>query len=179
MATDVIMYVGEQYYSLAQYIDETEQLGVHKRIPLNSVPDGMVAGESRIFLAHKKAIVRPSSIGLFPVFATSLFEAGLLPRKEYEYIMDNPEIMLVSDMLHPEQFVPAGMLSVSIAFSRADKETQDKLIKEYGLEFLPGVFGYAYIASLHFILGSGEEELPAELAHMSDIIEPVHVKIIE
>lgn len=48
-----LMWVGDKFYSPAEFMREAEEMGVSKRI--NSIPKNFVVGEDWILLAHKKA----------------------------------------------------------------------------------------------------------------------------
>ena len=52
---DILMWVGGSFYNTPlDYIQESTKMGACKRVP--ALPRGMIAGESRVFLAHNKAI---------------------------------------------------------------------------------------------------------------------------
>jgi len=52
---DLLMWVGGSFYNTTNdYIQESTKMGACKRVP--ALPRGMIAGKSRVFLAHNKAI---------------------------------------------------------------------------------------------------------------------------
>jgi len=50
---DLLMWVGGSYYTIESFIAEARKMGVCKRVPM--LPRGVVAGKSRVFLAHDKS----------------------------------------------------------------------------------------------------------------------------
>lgn len=177
-ATSVIMYVGESYYKLHEIISEALQQGVHKRIPSTSIPEGIVPWESKIFLAHNRAIVK-TTIGTLSELAYELYERDLLSFEQWHDMVDLNEPFWTGEELHAEDFVPEQMLTITTHLSMLLDEERGELEKKYGLVYMPGIFGFAYIENIHYIAKPGETSLPVEYSHMSDIIEAVHVKKVE
>lgn len=177
-APDIIMYVGEQYYTLHDYISEALQQGVHKRISSASIPDGIVPWESKIFLAHSKAILR-TNIGELADLAYELLDRGYMTQVQYNSFVENTEPFWTGEELKPEDFVPAQMLMLATVLSTVPANELAEIEIKWGVEYFPGVFGYAYIAGMHYICKPDEDDLPLELRHMKDLIEPVHVKLVE
>jgi len=54
----VLMWVGSKFYSPQSFIEESEKMGVSKRIPF--IPKDLNIGEAWIYLAHKEAGLKPS-----------------------------------------------------------------------------------------------------------------------
>jgi hypothetical protein len=50
-----LMFVGEKFYTVQEFMQESRTMGVSKRIP--AVPDGLVCGETVVYLAHRKTIL--------------------------------------------------------------------------------------------------------------------------
>ncbi len=145
---DVIMWAGENNYSVSEFINEARKMGVSKRIPRNSIPEGIVPGRSRLFIKHKKAIV--SGIDLDDL----LKELNLYP------------------------FLPEHMLQLVMQLEQIredDPEYFYKLVGEHELTWSPGVIGYSYISSIQYVVEEGEEGLPKDLAHIK-YLEPVKME---
>jgi hypothetical protein len=176
-AIDLKMWMGEDNYSVAEAHLENKTLGVSKRIPLTSVPEGILPGFSRIFIAHKKAIlvVRAEGKTIWDLL-TRMFELEILEQVEggdVEYHEDreyNP-----GEELLPGDYVPEGMLRMVIVLDLVEAKVRRELVKEFEIEFRPGIIGYGYITGLQYILREGETEVPAEIAHI-DGVEAVRVE---
>ncbi len=50
-----IMFVGEKYYTVQEFITEARSMGVSKRLP-GPPPEGLIPGKTVVYLAHKKCI---------------------------------------------------------------------------------------------------------------------------
>ena len=55
---DIIMWAGEEHYTVGSFIREAERMGVSKRIPRTAIPEGIVPGQSRILIKHRQAILQ-------------------------------------------------------------------------------------------------------------------------
>ena len=49
---DIIMWIGEDNYTVSEFIEEAKAMGVSKRIPANSIPEGIIPGRSRLSLSR-------------------------------------------------------------------------------------------------------------------------------
>jgi hypothetical protein len=162
MATDIIMWVGEEHYTVREFIEEAKQMGVSKRIPRTAIPEGIVPGESRIFIKHHKAIVHCNDlVGLGE-------ELGIPIEQDIE------------DSLDPDTPLPENMLRLVMELDeiRSDShELYDAIAGElsYDVWYSPGVIGYSYITGLQYVAYDDEDDLPENLQHMSHLVEPVRV----
>ncbi|HEC65135.1 hypothetical protein LCGC14_2247890 [marine sediment metagenome] len=150
---DVIMWAGENNYSVSEFINEARKMGVSKRIPRNSIPEGIVPGRSRLLIKHKKAIVK-----------TEL-------ESDYPLLIDN---LIVNDYPVSE----GSMLSVVMALENLYKEDIEfwrEFIYVYGITWHPGVIGYSYITGLQYVVEEEEEDLPEDLAHIK-YLEPIKME---
>ena len=153
---DIIMWVGEEHYTVGSFIREAEQMGVSKRIPRTAIPEGIVPGQSRILIKHRKAIVHGDLDGLL--------------RK-----LD--EAMYLSHVTLPEDMITL------VVFLEVLQEKEfaiwQELVEGYNLTWTSGVIGYSYITSIQYIASDDEEELPEDLQHLEGYVEPVKIKYEE
>jgi hypothetical protein len=71
MASDYLMWVGySNYPTIRHFVEEAENLGVSKR--LSRVPNGLVPGKTRIYLAHDEGI--PGDAVIFGYFVVGQIE---------------------------------------------------------------------------------------------------------
>lgn len=153
---DVIMWVGEDNYSVSEFINEARKMGVSKRIPRNSIPESIVPGRSRLLIKHRKAIVKTESESDYPILVSNIM------------VNDYP----VSE---------GSMLSVVMALEaiyKDDIELWSEFIYVYGLTWHPGVIGYSYITGIQYVVEEGEEELPEDLAHIK-YLKPVKMEYVD
>ena len=66
-----LLWVGEKFYTISSFTEESVRLGVSKRIA--TVPHGFEIGKTWVFLAHKKAI-NDETPGIFMVFRPHAIE---------------------------------------------------------------------------------------------------------
>lgn len=172
----LLMTVGRKYYKLYQYVDEAQNIGVSKRIPITAIPDGLVKGLSKIFLAHPDAIVKvTASDKTFADLAYALYEKDYLTAVQYQKIIEDVPAYWTGEELHPNDLVPERMLDVTYALSKVPGPEHMGLGETFGLEFCMGIFGYSYYSGIEYVCKPGEDELPAELAHLDGYVEPVHI----
>lgn len=177
MIPSVLMTVGRQYYTLAGFIDEAKEMGVSKRIPTTSIPEGLVPGMSKIFIAHPDAIVKVTAKGkrLADLVRVVLGETYVSP--DYAPYWEQEDIQ-------PNEVVPDHMLSITYAFSKLPAEERAKLTVEYGLDFHMGVIGYTYFEGVQFVMPEGAEDLPKDAKHIQPLIDsgyvqPVHIVYVD
>jgi hypothetical protein len=154
---DIIMWIGEDNYSVSEFIEEAKTMGVSKRIPANSIPEGIVPGRSRLLIKHRKAIVHGEGLD-----------------------------MLIEDLntiyAFPEYELPDGMLHLVMTLEGIKEENPTrwkKWVERHNITWHPGVIGYTYITSVQYVVKENEEGLPEELAHMDHLIEPVKLEYAE
>lgn len=173
-AVDIKMYAGEEHYTVGEFIREARDIGVSKRIPKTAIPEGIVPGVSRIFIAHNKAILICTA-GDIRDLADDLTDLDLLNSETKGFFeLVEPWGVEAGELL-PDDFVPEQMINLVMAFEDVEPDISRELIKKYGIEFQPGIIGWSYLTGLQYVLPKGENELPAELAHIEHL-EPVYVE---
>ena len=164
---DLKMWIGEDNYSVADATHEYERIGFSKRLPINSIPDGIEPGISRFFAAHRKAIIRVTTEGkTLSDLVDRMFVLNLLG--------ETRGIVEVEDWHPPEELmpgdlVPEGMLRLVIAYEQAGTKIQVALQKEFGIKRTPGIIGWTFIGNLRYVCKEGEEELPEKLQHIPNL----------
>ena len=149
---DIIMWTGENQYTVSSFIKEARKMGVSKRIPRNSIPEGIIPGRSRLLIKHRKAILHGNDLDQL---ATRLNVGS-------PYTITLPDDMLT-------------LVMVLEAVEEQDPDIWKQLVEEFELTWSPGVIGYSYISSIQYIVEEGEEELPDDLAHIQ-YLEPVKME---
>jgi len=153
---DVIMWAGEDHYTVSSFIQEAKIMGVSKRIPKTAIPEGIVPGRSKIFIKHRRAIVNGNLDDLLRTLDESLY------------------------LQHCE--LPDNMLHLVIFLERlreSEPAIWKELVEGYKLFWTPGVIGYAYITGIQYVAYDHEEGLPDEMAHMDYLVEPVRIEYEE
>lgn len=173
-AVSILMCVGEESYSLDSFISEAYDLGVSKRIPKTAIPEGIIPGLSKLFLAHAKAIVKTTR-GNLKELAYDLFMLGEIQETAWQGLVDLDQPFWENDKLSPGDFVPLPMLTITRALSRLKENIHEDLKEKFGLVYCQGVFGYAPITSIQYVAKAGEDDLPDDLIHLSGYVEPVKV----
>jgi hypothetical protein len=169
-APSVIMVVGKKYYEFHEAIAEYKELGISKRIGKKNIPEGLVPFKSKLFVAHPDAIILigNENYGLADL-GMDLYKEGVLSDRALEEVVGleqnwNPEELKSDDP------VPEPMLYLAEAYSKS--ESRAALQSNYEIETRMGVFGYAYLQRIEYVVRPGETEVPDDLAHL-DIV-PVH-----
>jgi hypothetical protein len=168
----LLLCVGRQFYKLYQYIDEAEDIGVSKRIPATSIPEGMVRGVSKIFVAHPDAILTLTN----PDWN---LRDLVLDLNDYQVVPASVLYEIENESVDDTEKGYSHMLDIAIAFSRLPNEERARLIETYGIEFTQGIIGYSPFYGFEYVLAPDETELPAELAHMDGYIEGVHMVYLD
>jgi len=177
----LLFCVGEQFYRFHEFVDEAHRIGVSKRLPANSIPEGLVVGLSKIFVAHPKAIVKVTKPGATLMdLAYAMLEDGTLNYDQYEHMVGLEDPFWTGEELNAEDHVPESMFYVAYAFSKEPAARQRQLIEEFGLQFCMGIFGFGPFGGFQVVLNKNDEELPENLQHLSHLVEsgyvePVHV----
>lgn len=161
-AVDIIMWAGEDNYSVSQFIEEANRMGVSKRIPITSIPEGIIPNVSRLFIKHRKAITKS------PKYIALVTELQLLGVYElYAVRADDMEDLYGDNLL------------VTMALEKLREEQYPKwkrLVEVYEVTWEAGVIGYTYITNLQYVVHDHEEGLPEEIEHLEDYIEPVRIE---
>lgn len=93
-----LMWIGEKFYSPAEFIREARAVGISKRVA--NIPKGLEFGKNVIFLAHLKAVVNyddednPFSSGVFMSFCPD----------RVDIVIDNPDAIPDRAMAIKEKF---------------------------------------------------------------------------
>lgn len=146
---DVIMWAGEDHYTVRSFIQEARVMGVSKRIALNSIPEGIVPGVSRIFIKHRKAILHGK-----------LEELG--ERLNFDPTEQMLPLVIALDELQEQKF-----------------DDWQNIVQTYELTWSPGIIGYSYITGIQYVTRDNEEGLPEEIAHLEGYVEPIIVEYEE
>lgn len=149
---DIVMWAGEQFYTVTSFIEEAKHLGVSKRIPSHNIPYGIVPGESRIFIKHRKAIVTGKVNELIEYLVK---ETGIAP-------IDPETEMLVLTMLLEK-------------YKEKDLTFWQELVDNFDISWKAGVIGYSYITGIQYVAKDNEDDLPDEYSHLKGYVEPVRV----
>jgi hypothetical protein len=172
----ILMTVGRKFYKLHEYIDEASNMGISKRIPITGIPEGMVPGLSKIFLAHPDAIVKVTDPNYsLTDLAQALVDLQKLTNVQYARFVEDVQPFWTGENLQPGDYVPEQMLILTYALSLLEPPALKELVQKMGLVFCMGIFGWSYFSGFEYVLKPGEEELPKDLAHLEGYVEPVHV----
>lgn len=180
----IIMFAGEDNYTLASFLDEAEFAGVSKRIPANSIPQGLVPGASKIFIAHPKAIVLVGADGLtLEDLAYRLLEMGFITAEQWADLvdLDMPKEAWQKMELEPFDPVPSCMLDIAYALSAVGGSRLRDLEQEFQISYIPGVIGFSHVTRLEYVLPNDVTELPSNIdpalknAIDASYVTPVHV----
>lgn len=168
----ILMVVGKEFYQLHEMVEEYKDMGISKRIPKTSIPDGLVPMKSKLFVSHPDAIIRVTVDGKTLMdLAIDLVDEGLLSVDEFAEIVEMDTDFWLNDELPSEDLVPSPMLTLAMAYSKS--EFKAHYLGAYGVETCMGVVGYGYLNRIEYVVRDGEEELPEDLAHLEGEIEPV------
>jgi hypothetical protein len=160
---DIIMWAGEEHYTVSSFIEEAKRMGVSKRIPRTAIPENIILGQSRILIKHRQAIVH--SERLDELFLT------------ISHVYNIPEFAL-TDKSRKGLNIPDTMLRMVLFLEElkvADPVTWEKFVEVYGLTWSPGVIGYSYITNIQYVAYDDEEELPEDLQNIENV-EIVRIK---
>jgi hypothetical protein len=165
---DFLMMVGKEHYTVPQFIAEAKEWGVSKRIPINSIPEGLVPNLSRLFLWHPQAIPVINAPGrTYQDLAELLIQNGCIARDAI------PEEILEGDPSNK------GMIDLTCAFWSAEKDVQGDITAALDLTWQGGVFGYTSLQNPRVVLPDGVEELPENMKHLEGKVQLIHVKYQE
>lgn len=173
-APSLLVCYGRQFYKLHELVWESKAHGISKRIPIKSIPEGLQKGVSKIFAAHPDAIIKVKADGKsLHDLAYDLYMDGFFSAVEWQNLVELTDPYWNGETLQPFDFVPACMLSVSMALSQSPK--RDTLVGEYDVEFCMGIIGYSPFSGFQWVAGKDDEGLPEEIAHLDGYVEAVHV----
>lgn len=179
----ILSCAGRKFYRLHEFIEEAEDDGISKRIPLGSIPEGLVPGRSKIFIAHPDAIVKVNAPEkTLRHLAWELVEAGVLTQVQYMKLVDLDNPYWTGEGLNSEDFVPECMLDITFALSilsEQDLRGYNKLVREFELKFCMGVIGWSVLQGVQYIAKKDEDDLPPELQHYRGLVTPVRVTYTE
>ncbi len=176
---DILMWVGDEY-SVKDLIEEYKSGGISKRIPLTSIPYGIVPGKSRLFVASHKAILEVTAEDrtLYDLL-DALFDEGVFSGQALE-ALDAPGLHArfwidQGQPLQPDSFVPDAMLALVMGMDSLPPHIRRRLEKAFGIVYHPGVVGYGYIDMIAYVCKPGEDELPDDISHMAGYVTPVRM----
>jgi hypothetical protein len=176
---DILMWVGKEYYTAGSFIKEAKTMGVSKRISKTSIPEGIVSGQSRLFICHPEAILKVTADDKdLSDLLDILWNLGLISQDDIEMATWD-EVYWEYENLQPMDFVPEGMLTIVKALDSADKNLRSQIVKDFEILWHPGVIGYSYIVGLEYVCKDDENTLPPGLSHMDGYIKPVIVEMDE
>ncbi|MCK4819727.1 hypothetical protein KA005_28430 [bacterium] len=161
---DIIMWAGEEHYTVSSFIEEAERMGVSKRIPRTAIPEGIVPGQSRILIKHRQAIVQSDRLDELFLIVSHLYDI-------LEFALTNASLK--------ELGIPDTMLRMVMFLEdlKVDDYTAwQSLVEDYNLTWTSGVIGYSYITSIQYIAYDDEEELPEDLQHLEGYVKPVRIE---
>ncbi|MHA1882586.1 MAG: hypothetical protein ACTSUO_06035 [Candidatus Thorarchaeota archaeon] len=96
---DILIWIGEQYYTIKEFIDEATKIGVSRR--LRAVPEHFEIGKNKVFLASKNT--DPETHQPNPVIF------GYFVPKRFEIVVKDPEKKKIIHQKHQILYcVPAG-----------------------------------------------------------------------
>lgn len=101
-----LMWIGEKYYTPAEFVSEARSAGISKKVA--SIPRGFEFGKDIIYLAHIKAVVNcddendPFSPGVFMSFTP----------ERVDIVIDNPDDIPARAIALKEKFGDAARLVV-------------------------------------------------------------------
>lgn len=174
-AIDLLMHVGSDNYTVPRYLREAKEWGVSKRIPGNSIPEGIVPGVSRLFLWHSEVIplVRAEEKNLQDV-ALWLVKLGVLSEEKYHvFEFDRP--WHPEEILLPSSFVPPFILKLTCMIQDLELDKRRELEREFKIEWQGAIFSWTYIAKPQFVTNK-QGEAPAEVvAQYGDKLDYVNV----
>jgi len=84
-----LIWIGKQFYTPFSWTQEAIARGVSRRLPRNSIPRGLVIGETWVFVAHREAVRRVDLDGGKETFHPGIFHA-FIP-KALEYIVQDTD----------------------------------------------------------------------------------------
>lgn len=170
--SDLLMFVGKEFYRLHQFISEAQNQGVSKRIPESMIPS-IIPGRTRLFLAYPEVIVLTSD---YRNLTKALLALGYIGASLIE---DWDQTTWIED---PATYIPTDMLTVRIALELCETEHPEKyaeLVQKYSVSYQPGIFAFTYLTGIQYVCKDGEENLPNHLSHFEGTIEPVIVVHLE
>ena len=173
---DLKMWIGENNYSVGDATREYERMGFSKRLPLKSIPDGILPGVSRFFAAHRRAIINVTvDDKSLKDLVERMQELSLLGEtKGIVEITDEIKNWNPPEELLPSDMVPEGMLQLVMAYEQASGKDRAALQQEFKIKRTPGIFGWSYITNLRYVCKEDEDELPEGLQNIA-FLEPVKV----
>lgn len=149
---DLLMWVGTDQYTVSEFIREAQQMGVSKRISRTAIPEGVVPGKSKLLIKHRAAIVNS------PRLDELAEQTGLNLQMPEDMLKLTIALEDLRDFNHQEYF-----------------QEWQILVKDFEITWSPGVIGYTTITGVQYVAHEHEDELPEDLAHMDNLIEPIRV----
>lgn len=174
MATDLLMWVGKEYYTVTEYIKEAKTMGVSKRIPSKMIPE-ITPGKSRLFLAHPEALVVCSNYRKLAEYLEGIGHP--LSDDAKEELSDRKFVL--TDKLSLTTPLPHCLIELKSVLEHMQETTPllySFTVKDFDIVYLPGIFAYTYLTGVQYVTRDGEESLPEKYAHLEGLVEPVKVE---
>jgi len=161
--SDLLMWVGEEHYPEPEdFAAECMRQGLSKRIALNNIPEGIVPGQSRLFVIHPRAGLALESDYTLQELHDAL--SGLGSELVQVWLQDwnrNPSWVCRQIWKYSAESVDASMLAAL------------GLLVEFEAKLVPAIFGYVYLTGTQYVCKEGEEDVPKQLRGKG--VEPVRV----
>jgi hypothetical protein len=169
---DLLALVGDDNYTVPQYIEESKRYGVSKRVALNAIPEGIVPGVSRLFLWHTKAIplIRAYGCSLRDVVAR-LMSMGAITQDEATVYELGENWSVPDGLLEPSSYVPPHILVVTCAIQRLEPGDRRAIERDFEIEWQGGIFSWCYLGQVQMVLpdDATEDDIPEDVRYRGDI----------
>lgn len=175
----ILMCVGKEHYALHEMLVEYKLMGPSKRIPLTTIPEGLIPLQSKIFISHPDAIIKVTAEGkTLADLAEAIQEFGAWEYQAYEGIAERlaEKPFWTGEELNAEDYVPDDMLFIAQAMSALPTAYRNGLVEKFELEFCMGVVGYSHFTEIQLVLPGGVDELPEDMQHLEPLIEAGVIK---
>lgn len=178
----LLMTVGRKYYRLHEIVDEVSAHGLSKRIPVNSIPEGLVPMASKVFLAHPDALVIVTAEEYtLEDLVYALFELGVFEHAQIEAFVDLDKRYWAGQPLKETDFVPEPMFWIAYALSKmsvAIPEDYARVVDKFGVQYQLAIFGYTPFGGIEVVLKDSENDLPTELDHLRPFVDDGTVEMV-
>jgi hypothetical protein len=169
------MYVGSEY-TVPAYIREAREWGVSKRIPANSIPEGIVPNVSRLFLWHTEVIPMIRAAGkTMADLAEKLVGMGWLGADQV-LLYDLDEPWSPAEQLLPDSYVPPDILVLTNVIQEQEPAIRREIEKEFGIEWQGAVFCWTYLSKPQLVVPNGQEVTDGVIDQFGPDIDYVTVR---
>ena len=161
MSSDLLMWVGADYPWPNDFTEEGRRIGVSKRISRNAIPE-IEPGVSRLALIHPKAIVRVTAEGMDLYNLAWELVTEHEERKLKNITDQDMDEYITQHLICLEENQSMSGLTFLLREAEFAKDLE-RLEEKYGIEYFPGVFGWAPLTGIHYCLKDDESGLPEDL----------------